>query len=140
MPRPRVVDRAAAVAAQHVESLIDGTAVDLGDRAFRLLDDDPAVQRALELLGEDLAEPHRPLLEQTDRGHLRQSLHHMHIGGLHLTKVSPEQVQGADDLQRSLSGRACTDRNPTATARGANVGHRPLALRSSAFVTGVPVR
>jgi hypothetical protein len=108
MPRPRVVDRAAAVAAQHVESLIDGTAVDLGDRALRLLDDDPAVQCAL----------HGPLLEQTDRGHVRQSLHHMHIGGLHLTKVSPEQVQGADDLQRSLSGRACTDRNPTATARG----------------------
>lgn len=45
-----------------------------------LIDDGPAVEGPLEPLGEHLASPDRPLLQDADRGHVRQSLQDPGIG------------------------------------------------------------
>jgi hypothetical protein len=45
-----------------------------GDDAFGLLDQDTAVERGLKLLGEDVALPDRPGLEQADGGDVGERL------------------------------------------------------------------
>ena len=69
----------ARVVAQEQESLIDADAAVLRDRALGLLDDDPAVQCRLQLLGEDLTTADSPSLEQPDGRNVRQGLHDMNL-------------------------------------------------------------
>jgi hypothetical protein len=45
-----------------------------GDDAFGLLDQDAAVERGLQLLGEEVALPDRPGLEQADGGDVGERL------------------------------------------------------------------
>src|SRR5688500_8800331 len=59
---------APGVAADDRERLVDADSAGLRDRALGLFDDDPAVQGALELFGEDLAAADGPFLQQPDRG------------------------------------------------------------------------
>jgi hypothetical protein len=51
------------VVADHGEGAVHVDAEPLGELALCLLDDDPAVQRGLELLGDGLAAAHIPLLQ-----------------------------------------------------------------------------
>lgn len=53
-----------AVAADEGEYFIDADTPRLHDRAFGLLDDDAAVERALQLFGEQLSPADRPLRER----------------------------------------------------------------------------
>ena len=57
-----------------LERGVDAHPVALRDHALGLLDDDPAVQRRLELLGERLGAADRPLLDQADRGDVGKGL------------------------------------------------------------------
>jgi hypothetical protein len=70
----------------------------LGEPAFGLLDDDPAVQCHLELLGEGLGAAHVPFLKQADGGNVRQRLPDAQLGRAERTGPGAEQVQRADDL------------------------------------------
>ena len=80
------------------EGLVHAQAEPLGEPALGLLDDDPAVQRALELLGEGLGAAHVPLLQQADRGHVGQRLSDAQVGLAERAGLGAEQVQRADDL------------------------------------------
>jgi hypothetical protein len=60
----------AGVLAQHLEGMVDVDAETLGELAFGLLDDDPAVEGALELL----AGAPVSLLQQPDCGDVGQGL------------------------------------------------------------------
>ena len=87
------------VPAQGVEGRVDRDAVRLGDRALRLFDRDPAVQRALQLLGEHLAPADGAFLEQPDRRHIGQCLHDLHVDVVEgPADVAPEDVERPDDL------------------------------------------
>jgi hypothetical protein len=90
---------ATGVAADTREGLVDADAPGLGYRALGLFDHDPAVQRGLQLLGEDGAAADDPFLDQRDRRHVSQGLHDRDVGVLKLATLGrAEHVHGADDL------------------------------------------
>src|SRR5687768_5387929 len=57
------------------ERVVDADPASLRDDPFGLLDDDAAVERALELFGEYLAAADGAFLQQSDRGDVGQGLH-----------------------------------------------------------------
>src|SRR4051812_26330596 len=59
--------------AQELESLVDAHTLHPRQGSLGLLDDDPAVERALELLGERFGAGDRPLLQDGDGGDVRQA-------------------------------------------------------------------
>jgi hypothetical protein len=70
----------AAVVAQQSEGLVHVDAEALGEFAFGLLDDDPAVQGGLELLGDGFAAAHVAFLQQADGGDIGEGLAHADVG------------------------------------------------------------
>jgi hypothetical protein len=69
----------------------------LGDRTLGLLDDDAAVQRALQLLAEQFCGADRAFLEQADGCDVGQGLDDGHVLGPEVpADVAAEDVQGAD--------------------------------------------
>jgi len=58
-----------------------------------------AVQRRLQLFGEQAAFPQRPFLDQPDRRHLRHGLGDLHLGAGEGLVAAAEQVQGADHVR-----------------------------------------
>ena len=62
------------VGAQPFECLVHPETVALGDGAFGLLDDDPAVQRALQLRGQPVSVARRRVLQQRDGGGMGKRL------------------------------------------------------------------
>src|SRR3984893_2855593 len=64
----------AGLVPQQRERLVDVDAQPLGEFALGLLDDDPAVQRGLQLLVEGIAAAHAALVQQADGGHVGQRL------------------------------------------------------------------
>jgi hypothetical protein len=58
------------VAAHQVERRLDADLVRGSDRTFGLFDDDPAVQRVLQLIGECLDVADGALLQQCDGGQI----------------------------------------------------------------------
>ena len=91
--------------------------MDLRERALGLFDDHAAVERDLELLGEHLALPDRPFLQQADGGDVRERLDDADVGGMHPAGAGPEEVERTDDGGRSRIGKAWTEWKPAATAR-----------------------
>jgi hypothetical protein len=88
----------AGVVAQHDERLAHVKAEALGQLALGLLDDDPAVQRRLQLLVERVAAAYAALVQQADGGHVGQRLTDPHILGVEAAGGLAEEVEGADDL------------------------------------------
>jgi hypothetical protein len=86
------------VIAQQRESLVHVQAEPLGEPALGLLDDDTAVQRRLELLGEGLGAAHVPFLQQADRGNVRQRLPDPQAGRAKPVGASAEQAGRAADV------------------------------------------
>src|SRR5580704_17739898 len=70
--QPAVADP--GLVAQQAERLVHVQAEALGELALGLLDDDPAVQRGLQLLVQGVAVAHAALVQQADRGHVGQRL------------------------------------------------------------------
>ena len=89
------------VAADDRERLVDADSAGLRHRAFGLFDDDPAVQRAVELFGEDFAAADGPLLQQPDRGDVGERL-----ADLDVAVVEATAYLGAEgrSTRRSLPG------------------------------------
>src|SRR6266568_2010454 len=83
---------------QEGECLIHAQAEALGELAFGLLDDDPAVQRELELLVEGVAMLHAALVQQADGGHVGQGLPEAYVRRAEGPRAGAEEVQRADDL------------------------------------------
>src|SRR2546430_192788 len=81
-----------AVAEQR-EGLVHVHPEPLGELALGLLDDDPAVQRRLQLLVQDVAVPHPALVQQADRGHVGQRLADPDAGRGQRARIGAEQVQ-----------------------------------------------
>src|SRR5580698_1358521 len=82
---------------QQAEGLVHVQAEALGQLALGLLDDDPAVQRGLQLFVEGIAVAHVALLQQADRGHVGQGLADPDVRGVEDARSGPEEVQRADD-------------------------------------------
>ncbi len=72
-----------------------------GEHARGLFDQDPIVQRPLQLLSEDFLLFHRALLEQADRGDARQPLAQgdVLLGSTHRVDIHPDSL-----LNRNHSG------------------------------------
>ena len=114
----------------------------LRDGALGLLDDDPAVQRALQLLGEDLAAADGPLLQQPDRGDVGQRLHDLHVARRRAAPVAVPKTPIAPITSLAQAQRKRVH-GPEARPRwraGAKCGQRSPAGRRSALTTGAPVR
>ena len=88
----------AGVIAQQLEGLVHVDAQPLGELTLGLLDDDPAGQGGLKLLGDRLAAPHVPLVQQADRGHISQRLADAQVCLAQRPRAGAEQVKRADDL------------------------------------------
>ena len=65
----------------------------LGELALGLLDDDPAVECRLELLGEGLGAAHVPFLQQPDCGDVSQCLPDAQLGRPRSLSDFPSAVQ-----------------------------------------------
>src|SRR6202035_2835881 len=70
----------AGTLAEQREGLVHVQAGPLGELALGLLDNDPAIQCRLELLGEGLGAAHVPFLQQADSGDVRQRLTDSQLG------------------------------------------------------------
>ncbi len=88
----------AGLVAQQGERLVDVDAQPLGELALGLLDDDPAVQRGLQLLVEGIAAAHAALVQQADGGHVGQRLADVDAVGVEGAGGGAEEVERADDL------------------------------------------
>ena len=84
--------------AQQVEGLIHVHPEALGELALGLLDDDPAVQRGLQLFIEGVAVAHAALVQQADGGDVGQGLTDADFRGRQGPRIGAEQVQRPDDL------------------------------------------
>jgi hypothetical protein len=86
----------AGVAAHQAERGLDANLVSSSDRAFGLFDNDPAVQGALQLIGECLDVADLALLQQCDGGQVAQGLEDLNV-------VVVEAGVGAfaEDIQRA---------------------------------------
>ena len=89
----------ARVVPQRSECVVHGHGQVLGEHALGLLDDHPAGQGHLELLGQQVALPECPFLDQRDRGHLRHGLRQVDLGTGKRLVAAAEQVQRADDVR-----------------------------------------
>jgi len=83
---------------KQAEGLVHIQAKALGELALGLLDDDPAVQRGLQLLIQGVAMAHAALVQQADGGHVGPGLADSHASGVKGARGGAEQVQRADDL------------------------------------------
>ena len=90
--------RLRVLVAQDAERLVHVQAEAFGELALGLLDDDPAVQRGLQLLIHGVAVAHAALVHQADGGHVSQRLADAYVRGVEGTRDGAEQVQRADDL------------------------------------------
>ena len=99
--------------------------MDLRERALGLFDDHAAVERDLELLGEHLALPDRPFLQQADGGDVRERLDDADVGGGIRPVPVPNRLSAPMTVAKRRIGKAWTEWKPAATARGAKFGHRP---------------
>src|ERR1700722_52890 len=119
----------ARVAPQYRERVVHGYGEVLGDHSLGLLDNHPAVQRRLQLRGQQVALPERAFLDQPDRGHLRHGLGYFHLAAGERLVAGPEQVQGADDVgadpqrdgahhPKARTGRARGEDRPAGPAVG----------------------
>ncbi len=130
----------ACVAAQPVERGVHGEPGALGQHPLGLLDDDPAVQRGLQLLVDDLAATDRPFLQDADRRHVGQRLAQREIGvgsapGSRWNRFSaPMASRAAAAAARAPSG------TPPAPRRRRRTGHRSAASVRSATRTWSAVR
>ena len=88
----------AGLVPQQRERLVDVDAQPLGEFALGLLDDDPAVQRGLQLLVEGIAVAHAALMQQADGGHVGQRLANLDAVCVEGTWGGAEKVERADDL------------------------------------------
>jgi hypothetical protein len=61
--------------------LVHAQAEALGELAFGLLDDDPAIQRGLQLLVEDVAAAQAAVMQQADGGHVGQGPANPYVRG-----------------------------------------------------------
>ena len=68
------------------------------DDALRLLGEDSAVERKVELLVEEVSLGRRALLEDRNRRHVRQGLARDHVEVVARAPVGAEEVQGADHV------------------------------------------
>jgi len=73
-------------ATQEAECLVHVQAETLGEYALGLLDDDPAVQRGLQLLSEDFTVAHAALVQQADGGDVGQGLADAYVRGVERTR------------------------------------------------------
>jgi hypothetical protein len=80
------------------ERLVDADTLSLRDGALGLLDDDPAVQRSLQLLGQDRPASHGAFLQEPDGGHVREGLGDVDVGRVPAGGVVTEHADSADDL------------------------------------------
>jgi hypothetical protein len=80
------------------ERFLRGYPFALGEDTFRLLDDDSAVERALQMLGQHGAALGGALLQDADSGDVRQRLRQPLVVRGHRDGAAVEQVQPADRL------------------------------------------
>src|SRR5450755_1068748 len=88
----------AGAAPQDVEGIVHVQAEALGEFPLRLLDDDSAVQRGLQLLVERLAAAQSAFVEQADGGHVGESLADPYVRPAEWPGSGAEEVQRADGL------------------------------------------
>jgi hypothetical protein len=110
------------VVAQDAERLVHVQAEAFGELALGLLDDDPAVQRGLQLLIHGVAVAHAALVQQADGGHVGQSLAHTYVRGSQGTRDGAEQVQRADDLVAQPHGQGLHGGEPGLLGGGGEPG------------------
>ena len=88
----------AGVAAQAVERRLHGETAGLGEDALGLFDDDAAVQRGLQLFGDDLAVTDGAFLQYPDGGDVGQRLAQAQVGLGERAGPDVEQVHPTDGL------------------------------------------
>ena len=127
----RACERSTSKAVSHAH------AVRARDHSLCLLDDDPGVQGALELLCQHLGVGDRALLHHPDRGEVGQGLHDLGVAGVEGQRSLPEHVQGADHLvaepHRERVYRVHAGRDPprceVGPASGGSAGHHQQVPR-----------
>ena len=82
---------------QRLIRLVHAVVEALGKDALRLLDDDPAVQRLLQMTGDVTSLLQRPLLQDPDRGHVGEGSGRPDVVGVGAAGRGAKQVQDADD-------------------------------------------
>ena len=87
-----------ALLRSRVNASCDGHVKPFGEDPFGLLDQDPAVERGLQLLGEDVAAVDGALLQQADGGDVGEGLPDAQLALVERARVDVEEVQRADDL------------------------------------------
>jgi hypothetical protein len=110
------------VVAQDAERLVHVQAEAFGELTLGLLDDDPAVQRGLQLLIHGVAVAHAALVQQAEGGHVGQSLAHTYVRGSPGTRDGAEQVQRADDLVAQPHGQGLHGGEPGLLGGGGEPG------------------
>ena len=88
----------AGVRAHHLESVVDAGRCRLGQNTLGLLDQDPAVEGALELVGHDSAFLDQPFLEDSDRRDVRKRLRREYVPRVQFTDAGVEKIESSDGL------------------------------------------
>ena len=128
------------VAAHPLERLTDVDAQPGRHRALRLLDGDAALEGRPQLLGEPCRPGRSPAPGSARSWRCRPG---PAPPGPPRRRVVPgplpKTLSAPITRSRSRIGKACTERNPTATARGAKSGHRSVAVVRSLSTTAAPL-
>jgi hypothetical protein len=116
----------ARVPSQCVEGGVHVNAIPLGEHAFRLLDDDPTVERVLKLLRHHRAAMARASLQDADGGNVGQRLREPTIIQRHRMRGTVKHVQSTD----GLSAKAQWNRSyrPESDRHSCSGEHRPAGL------------
>lgn len=88
----------AAVAARHVERFVGVEIEFVGNRAFGLLNDDPAVERILELLAQQVRFGCGAVVQDPDGGDIGEGLGGSDVVVGEGTRLDPQQVERSDRL------------------------------------------
>ena len=110
-----------------------------GQDALGLFDQDAAVQRGLQLFGDDVAAMDGALLQQADGGHVGQGLADTQLASSSAPASVSKKFSAPMISVRRRMGTACTAAKPTSAAAAVKRGQRPATGRS-ATETGWPVR
>ena len=130
----------AGVGAEQLERRLDAHARSLGHETLRLLDRDSGLERAAELLGDRRCLPQRSLVQDPDRGDVRERLGEGDVALAESGLAAVEEVQGTDHGVADPHGHR-RHRSEAALPRySANVGHRSPGSSRSTFTTGSPRR
>jgi hypothetical protein len=89
---------AAGVATQDRERLVDGDAASLSEHALGLFDDEPTVERPLQLLGECLGLPSATFAQERDRRDPRQGLGEPGVGVVVVTDRLVVELERSEHL------------------------------------------